>query len=238
MAALDATIAESGAPARFPLVARMVKASLLIDAGDRAGAQALVDVVSRQLDAAPQPSDRVTMAVLRAQLAALDGRIESARAAAAADLEIEGYPGRLSPDVHPLLELAARLALRANRVDDAVRLARDAVRACDTHFGVDQPSAFTGRARLTLGAALLAAGKGAEARNETERAADLIARAAGVDHPWVREARQQLAQIDGKAHAATRRLLFHQETCRAGCGLSPSRAVRSAPRRRESSRFR
>jgi serine/threonine-protein kinase len=199
MAELDATIADTSAPQRFSMLARMAKASLLVDAGDRPGAQSLVDVVTRQLDAAPQPSDRVSMAVLHAQLGALDGQVEDARRTVMTDLGTEGYPGRLSPDVHPLLEMGSRLALRAGRVDEAIRLARDAVRACDTHFGVDEPSAFTGRARLTLGIALIAQGQTAEGRNEIAHAADLIARAAGDDHPWVQEARAELARTGSRS---------------------------------------
>jgi hypothetical protein len=199
MAELDATIADTSAPQRFSMLARMAKASLLVDAGDRPGAQSLVDVVTRQLDAAPQPSDRVSMAVLHAQLGALDGQVEDARRTVMTDLGTEGYPGRLSPDVHPLLEMGSRLALRAGRVDEAIRLARDAVRACDTYFGVDEPSAFTGRARLTLGIALIAQGQTAEGRNEIAHAADLIARAAGDDHPWVQEARAELARTGSRS---------------------------------------
>jgi hypothetical protein len=97
--------------------------------------------------------------------------------------------------VNELLECASRLAIEARDLEEAIRLAADAVKACELHFGVEEASAHTGRARLTLGLALAADGRNAEARAELERATALIAQAAGADHPWVREARAKLAQL-------------------------------------------
>jgi Flp pilus assembly protein TadD len=62
-------------------------------------------------------------------------------------------------------------------------------------------SANTGRARLTLGLALLRSGRTAEARVEFDRAAMLVAVAAGAVHPWTREARENLAQLGPKPFA-------------------------------------
>jgi hypothetical protein len=75
-------------------------------------------------------------------------------------------------------------------VKKAIVSTSSSVRACEQHFGADEPSAFTGRARLTLGLALIAQGHETDGRAELTRAADLIARAAGADHPWAREARE------------------------------------------------
>jgi hypothetical protein len=100
----------------------------------------------------------------------------------------------VSQSVHKLLVYGAGLAIEAGERDDAIRLAREAVAACERHFGIDEPSAYTGRAHLMLGHALHARGRTAEARTALTRAATLIAAAAGGDHPWVREARQALSQ--------------------------------------------
>jgi hypothetical protein len=97
--------------------------------------------------------------------------------------------------VHAPLERAARLALQAGDREKAIQLARDAVKACDQHFGTDQPSAHTGRAQLTLGLALLASGRTSEARTAFERAASLTAAAGGQDHPVAQDARARLAAL-------------------------------------------
>jgi hypothetical protein len=76
------------------------------------------------------------------------------------------------------------------------------VRACEQHFGADEPSAFTGRARLTLGLALIAQGHETDGRAELTRAADLIARAAGADHPWSGLARRAKQPAARRADAA------------------------------------
>jgi len=78
--------------------------------------------------------------------------------------------------------------MMTRELEEAVRLTADAIKACELHFGVEEASANTGRVHLTRGLALLAKGRIAEARVELDRAATLIAQAAGADRPWTREA--------------------------------------------------
>jgi tetratricopeptide (TPR) repeat protein len=186
---------EAEASSSFAMLARLAMASLLLDQGDVPGARAGLAQAEHGLAESPQSSDKVALAQLRSRLALTEGRLDEARNRLAEGLQGEGYPGRLSPAVNELLEYASRLALEARDPQEAVRLAADAVKACEHHFGVEEASAHTGRARLTLGLALAANGRMAEARTELERAAALIAQAAGADHPWAREARDRLAQI-------------------------------------------
>jgi serine/threonine-protein kinase len=192
---LRRTLEQAEASSRFAIVARLAMASARLDQGDLAGARAGLQQAERDLGHSPLSSDRVALAQLRARVALAEGRLEEARHHLAEGLRGEGYPARLSPSVNELLECASRLAIEARDLEEAIRLAADAVKACELHFGVEEASAHTGRARLTLGLALAADGRNAEARAELERATALIAQAAGADHPWVREARAKLAQL-------------------------------------------
>jgi hypothetical protein len=60
----------------------------------------------------------------------------------------------------PRWRSGARLAIDRGDYDEAVRLASDAIKACELHFGVEEPSAYTGRADFTHSLALVAQGKG------------------------------------------------------------------------------
>jgi serine/threonine protein kinase len=195
---LRRTIEQSTAPPRFINLARLSLASVLADEGDVGAARAAFQQARLDVGRAAPAGDRVALTLVRARLAFADGRLDDARQLLAEGLQVEGYPARLSPAVHQLLEYASRLAIEAGDHQEAVRLARGAIEACELNFGADKPSANTGRARLTLGFALLRSGRAAEARVELDRAATLIALAAGADHPWTREAREKLAQLPGK----------------------------------------
>jgi serine/threonine protein kinase/tetratricopeptide (TPR) repeat protein len=190
---LNLTLEQPDAAPRFRTLAKLGLAAVALDRGDHASANELFATAAPELGTSPSPGDRVTLAVLRARLDAAAGRIEDARQRVRDELAKDGFPDRLSPNVHLLLESGARLALAAGDPAEAIRLATDAVRACDMHFGTEQASALTGRARLTLGLALRASGRTADARAEIERAATLIEHAGGADHPWAREARETLA---------------------------------------------
>jgi serine/threonine-protein kinase len=192
---LRRTLDQAEASSRFAIVARLALASARMDQGDLAGARAGLQQTERELAHSPLSSDRVALAQLRARVALAEGRLEEARHHLAEGLRGEGYPARFSPAVNELLELASSLAIEARDLEEAIRLAADAVKACELHFGVEEASAHTGRARLTLGLALAANGRNAEARAELERATALIAQAAGADHPWAREAREKRAQL-------------------------------------------
>jgi hypothetical protein len=178
-------------------LAQLTLASVLVDRGDVGAARAAFQQVKLDVGSAAPAGDRVAVTLVRARLAFADGRLDDARQLLAEGLQVEGYPARLSPAVHQLLEYASRLAIEAGDREEAVRLARGAIKACELNFGTDKPSAHTGRARLTLGFALLRNGRTAEARVELDRAATLVALAAGADHPWTREAREKLAQLPG-----------------------------------------
>jgi tetratricopeptide (TPR) repeat protein len=168
---------------------------VLADEGDIAGALRVFEPAERELRAAPIPAERALIALIRAQLAVAEGQLDRARARIDEVLKVERYPEQLSPLVHAPLERGARLALQAGDRDRAIQLARDAVKACERHFGADQPSAHTGRAQLTLGMALLATGRASDARTAFERAATLTTAAGGHDHPSAQEARAQLATL-------------------------------------------
>jgi tetratricopeptide (TPR) repeat protein len=194
------TLEQTGAAARFLNAARFTLASVLLSEGDLAGGRQMFEHAGRELGAAPTPLDRATMAVLGAGFAVAEGRLDLARTKIAAALAADGYPGALSPLAHEMLEYAARLAVQANDHGEATRLARDAVRACEQYFGTAQPSAFTGRAHMTLGLALVAGGRTAEGQAALGRAIELIASAAGPDHPWVKEARARLGAVTRRPH--------------------------------------
>jgi serine/threonine protein kinase len=192
---LRRTIEQTTAPPRFIHLARLALVSVLVDQGDVGAARAAFEQVGLDVGSGAPAADRVAVTLVRAKLASADGRLDDARQLLAEGARVEGYPARLSPAVHQLLEYASQLAIQAGDHEEAVRLARGAIKACELNFGTDQPSANTGRARLTLGLALLRSGRAAEGRIEIDRAATLVARAAGEDHPWAREAREKLAQL-------------------------------------------
>ena len=183
---------QTDAAPRFLNAARLALASVLVDEGNLTAARETFARAERDLRT-PTPPERVAMTMVRAQIAAAEGRLADARARLAETIAAEGYPGVLSPFVHELLEYDARLAVQDGKHEPAARLARDAIAACERHFGTQEPSAHTGRARLTLGLALLAGGHAVEGRAELETAIQLIAAAAGPEHPWVQEARMHLA---------------------------------------------
>jgi hypothetical protein len=192
---LRRTIEQTTAPPRFIHLARLALTSVLVDEGDVGAARAAFEQVGLDVGSGSPAGDRVAVTLVRAKLASADGRLGDARQLLAEEARVEGYPARLSPAVHQLLEYASQLAIQAGDPEEAVRLALGAIKACELNFGTDQPSANTGRARLTLGLALLRSGRAAEGRIEIDRAATLVARAAGEDHPWTREAREKLAQL-------------------------------------------
>ena len=70
----------------------------------------------------------------------------------------------------------------------------------DTQFGTESPSAYLGRARLTLGMALAAKPDVRSARTELEHAARVLEAAAGAGHPWTAEARMRLAALTQETH--------------------------------------
>ena len=148
----------------------------------------------------PTPNDRAAAALVRVRLTATEGRLAEARTQLGEALRAEGYPAMPSTAVHQLLEYASRLAIEAGDRDEAVRLARSAIAACERDLGTQEPSAYTGRAHLTLALALLASDRPADARLELARAETLAGEAAGVDHPWAREATAKLAQLPSAGH--------------------------------------
>jgi tetratricopeptide (TPR) repeat protein len=182
-------------PPRWINDARLTLALVLAEEGDVAGALRVFEPAERELRAAPIPAERALIAMIRAQLAVAEGRLDRARAQIDEVLRAERYPERLSPLVHAPLERAARLALQAGDREKAIQLARDAVKACERHFGTGQPSAHTGRAQLTLGLALLAGGRTADARTALEHAVRQTAAAAGHDHPSAQEAHARLTSL-------------------------------------------
>jgi serine/threonine protein kinase/tetratricopeptide (TPR) repeat protein len=190
---LNGALQEPKLAPRFVNRARMLLTGVLLDRGDVAAARTEFQQLERDLTA-PGPDERLNLTILRARFAAAEGRIHEAQGQVRDGLTADGYPGRVSQSVHKLLVYGAELAIDAGDRDRAIRLAQEAVAACERHFGSDEPSANTGRAHLMLGHALHARGRTAEARTAFDRAAALIAAAAGGDHPWVREARQALGQ--------------------------------------------
>ena len=182
-------------PPRWINDARLTLAQVLAEEGDVVGAQRVFEPAERELQKAPMPTERALMGMIRAEMAAAEGHIDSARERIDEVLKAERYPGQLSAIVHAPLERGARLALQAGDREKAIQLARDAVKACDQHFGTAQPSAHTGRAQLTLGLTLLASGRTSEARTAFERAASLTAAAGGQDHPVAQDARTRLAAL-------------------------------------------
>jgi eukaryotic-like serine/threonine-protein kinase len=179
-------------PPRWINDARLTLALVLAEEGDVVGALRVFEPAERELRAAPTPAERALIGMIRAELAVAEGQLDRARARIDEVLKAERYPERLSPLVHAPLERGARLALQAGDRERAIQLARDAVKACERHFGSEQASAHTGRAQLTLGLALLASGQNSEARAAFERAASLTAAAGGQDHPVAQEARARL----------------------------------------------
>lgn len=192
---LARTLAQTDAAPRFLSAARTAFASVLAEEGDPVGARDALARAERELPGAPTPVERVAFTVVRAQVAAAEGRFDEARALVTGGLDAEGYPGRLSPFVHELLEYGARLAIQAGDHARAAQLARDAIAACERHYGTDAPSAHTGRAELTHGIALVGAGRTDEGRAALDRASVSIAAAAGPDHPWARDARARLVSL-------------------------------------------
>jgi serine/threonine-protein kinase len=182
-------------PPRWINDARLSLAQVLAEERDVAGALKYFEPAELELRTAPMPAERALIAMIQAEMAAAEGQIDRARTRLDEVLKAEGYPGQLSPRVHAPLERAARLALQAGDREKAIQFARDAVRACERHFGTDQPSAHTGRAQLTLGLALQASGRVGDARAAFERAATLTAAAGGQDHPVARDARAGLAAL-------------------------------------------
>jgi eukaryotic-like serine/threonine-protein kinase len=197
---LRRTIEQTTTLPRFTHLARLTLASVFVDQGDAGAARVAFQQVKLDVGSAAPAGDRVAVTLVRAKLAFADDRLADARQLLDEGLQVEGYPARLSPAVHQLLEYASRLAIEAGEQEEAVELARSAIRACELNFGTDKPSANTGRAGLTLGLALLRSGRPEEARVELDRAETLVAQAAGVDHPWAREARAKLAEIPPAGH--------------------------------------
>ena len=194
---LGITLGDRDSAPVFRVGARLALAAAALDQGDPTEARRLVEAVVPDLDPVPPTPTRIAVLIARARIEIAERRIEEARTLLRDELPRHGYPERLSPEVHQLLDWSGRLALQIGDVDQAVQLARDAVRACDLHFGTDVPSALTGRARLTLGLALAAGGRAREASSELTRAAALIQAAAGESHPWAREAREALTRTGG-----------------------------------------
>ena len=187
------TIAAPKAAQRFVNGARLTLASVLLDEGDIAGARQAFEPASNSLSTAATPAERAIVALLDAQFAAAEGRLDAARAAISEGLNADGYPGRVSPFADEMLEYGARLALKAGDAREAAQLARDAIKACDQYFNAGKASMFTGRAQMTLGLALLAGGQHGEGQSALRQAIDTMSASAGPDHPWVRETRAQLA---------------------------------------------
>jgi serine/threonine-protein kinase len=189
---LTQTVEDARAAPAWVFSAQFAMAEMALDRADVQGARTLTLAMEQRMPSPPGAGDRIALALLQARIAAADGRLDDARTRLRSELETEEYPRHLSPRGHVLLELGARIALQAHDVAAAVRLAADAVRACDLHLGTEVPSALAGRARLTHALALQAAGRPAEAQSELTRALTAIESAAGAGHPWVQEARAAL----------------------------------------------
>jgi serine/threonine-protein kinase len=186
------TIATPKVAARFVNGARLTLASVLIEEGNLPGAREAFEPAERVLRSTATPAERAMLVLLDAQFDAAEGQLDAARAKIAEGLKADGYPTRVSPFADEMLEYGARLALKAGDHRQAAQLARDAIGACERYFDGGKASAFTGRAEMTLGLALLAGGQRAEGQTALRQAVDAIAASAGAEHPWLREARAQL----------------------------------------------
>jgi tetratricopeptide (TPR) repeat protein len=188
------TIERPRAAARFVTAARLTLASVLLDEGDLAGARQAFAPAEQALRSTANAGERALIAIVEAQFAAAEGRPGAARARIAGALSSDGYPARVSPSADELLEYGARLALQAGDHREAAKLAREAVNACNKYFSGGKASAFTGRAQMTLGFALLAAGQTAQGEAAVRRGIDLITASAGATHPWVQQAKTRLTE--------------------------------------------
>ncbi len=178
----------------FAALGELSEALLLVDRGDIPGARAIHRKLQDE-STALAGTNAHTVRLLGAKIAYAEGRAADARALIAHAIEVEGYPARLSAGVPELLEYAACLDLQAGEFDEAIRWTRESIRAFETQFGTEFPSAYTGRARLTLGLALARKSEVRAARTELEQAARLLEAAAGVTHPWTMNARARLAGL-------------------------------------------
>jgi serine/threonine protein kinase/tetratricopeptide (TPR) repeat protein len=178
----------------FAALGQLTEALILVERRETAAARALHEKLQDK-NTALAGSHAHTVHLLAAQVAQADGRADEARRLAARAIEVEGYPAALSAGLPELLEYAARLDLDAGRLDEAIRWARESIRVFDTQFDTEPPSAYLGRARLTLGVALAAKADVRSARTELEHAARVLEVAAGAGHPWTAEARMRLAAL-------------------------------------------
>ena len=184
----------SKAAPRFVWGARLELADISLTRGDVSYATAELPFIEEQVGKEIPLTAASRVRLQRLRLVRATGDLAEARRRLQDALGQEGYPGQISPTVHSLLEFGARLALEARENEEAERLARAAVTSAEQLSSPTEPSAYEGRARLTLGLVLSAMGRAGQARREIERAATLVERAAGP-HPWVLEARQAMSTL-------------------------------------------
>jgi tetratricopeptide (TPR) repeat protein len=183
------------AAARWTWAARLELVDIWLARSDLSHAAAELSSVEEHVGQEIPTTSAARVRLQRIRLIYGQGDRADARRHLQEALDQEGYPGRISPSVHMLLEFGARLALEAHESGEAERLARASISACERYAGTKEPSAFAGHEHLTLGLVLADMGRTVDARAELHRAATEIEQSAGASHPWVQEARSEIATL-------------------------------------------
>ena len=193
---IDRARAQGDAPPLFRALADIVDGVMRVEAGDIGGARNVYARLQPLEKSGISPNLVYFAHLLGAQIRRGEGRLDEARAILDRAVTESGFPASSDAAQPVLLEYSARLALEAGQVAVAISRARDAIRIADAQFGDSVPNAHTGRAQLTLAQALVADNRRPEATRAFERAAAILAAAAGADHRWTSEARRRLAELN------------------------------------------
>jgi serine/threonine-protein kinase len=175
------------------------ESSLSIQTAQLDGAQEYLNRLAGLIEKSSLPADSPPARVrslLQARLDLARGKLAEARAGIDRALVVEGkdptsmhaYVGR------------SMVALAGNDPDGAVEAARRALRIAKALQGDVPHSSQTGLASLWLGRSLLRAGNRAEGRNALEAAITHLSNTIDLDHPYLLQARAELADA---LHGAT-----------------------------------
>jgi eukaryotic-like serine/threonine-protein kinase len=181
--ALDRARAQGDLTPAFAAVGQLAEALLRIEDGDASGARAIYSTYQNPQQTALPEMHWHAMRILGARIARADGHVPEARAIVDQAIDESGFPATLSTAQPELLEFAARISLDLGDLDVAVQRSRHAIHVIASLYGREAPSAYAGRAHLTLGMAFAAKGSTREAKSELEQASAILEQRPGIRTP-------------------------------------------------------
>jgi len=195
---LDAGIALARSSGQIAYVrgGELDRAQALIRAGRRTEAQATLDALLPDLEAAANTEQTSLGYECQAEIDFANGRLDAAEAAASESLSRLGYPHSAFGSWPALaLTLRARIRTSAGQPAAAIEDARAAVELLEADVVDPKQSATVGAARLALAEAELAAGDNGAAAADALSAAESLRNGVGADQASTQEAQHLVERL-------------------------------------------